>query len=499
MLSETQAQLELPSNPDFLDPALEFALAYARQLRVSEDKCRTLRAALESALFMVMETNRAGRHEDPILLEVEEDHGKLRYSLLNRGIPIFAMSSTPFSRTFHEMAKNLDRISITNLGRQGQQIILELAALPRDLGASPIPITPNIDTSPGELTIRPLLTGEENQLSQLFYSVYGYHYINEFVYYPDKIKALVESGKLLSTVATLPDGKLVGHVGLLRMNESPPVYEACLGVVDPTVKSRGIFSQIFRMTMEQVQRTPMQYCFIDFVTNHDFTQRFVAQFNPCDLGLLIGCQSKTTQAKLEKLGLGPDPEKMNRYSLLASLIPRTEYPFGREIFLPEFLGEQLGFLLEPLHLLWSPSPRFDPLPPEGEFKVQCQPAQDSVIFDFFEPGRHAAERLIETWQDLMKNGYQYAGIDIPLNRLSPKNQGKTPGLGPLYNFLCSQGFFIGGFLPYHYSDQLALRLQAIAPTEVAFDQIKVHSNASRALLEIIQRDQKGSLLYDAIS
>ncbi|MEP7168227.1 MAG: DEAD/DEAH box helicase family protein, partial [Bacteroidota bacterium] len=40
----------------------------------------------------------------------------------------------------------------------------------------------------GEVTIREILPGEEAALSQLFYFVYGYNYINESVYYPEKIK-----------------------------------------------------------------------------------------------------------------------------------------------------------------------------------------------------------------------------------------------------------------------------------------------------------------------
>ena len=68
--------------------------------------------------------------------------------------------------------------------------------------------------------------GEEDSLSRLFYLVYGYDYINEFVYYPEKIKAMIEAGDLLSIVAARPNGRLVGHVGLVRRHREPAVRRA---------------------------------------------------------------------------------------------------------------------------------------------------------------------------------------------------------------------------------------------------------------------------------
>ena len=96
--------------------------------------------------------------------------------------------------------------------------------------------------------------GEEDALSRLFYMVYGYDYINEFVYYPEKIKAMIDSGELHSIVAVRPNGRLVGHVGLTRRKREPPVYEAGMGAVDPMLKSRGLFGRLFSKTMEDIRR-----------------------------------------------------------------------------------------------------------------------------------------------------------------------------------------------------------------------------------------------------
>lgn len=478
-----KAQLEIPPISHFLEPALQFAHTYAKKLNLPDSKQIPLRDSLEAALLLLMETNALGNSEFPIRIEFDESHGKLVVSILNRGVPVFAAPPESITRRFHEAAQKLERFSIDNLGRNGQQIQLELALLsPEKEDVQPIHRTSLLTDQ--EIVIRTLKTEEAHLLSELFYFVYGYSYINEFVYYPEQIRSKIETESLISTVAVTADGKIVGHVGLLKINQSPPVFEACLGVVHPDVKSRGVFGQLFRATMDQVKATPMQYCFFDFVTNHDLTQRFVSQFNPCDMALMVGCQSKKTQAKLEKLGIGHDPSNTNRYSILYSLIPRTDYPFGREVFLPEILGDKLGFILDSINVSWCPTPRFDPMPIEGDYSVEYQPAQESVVFDFFKPGKKATDKLIHTWENLLKSGYQYAGVNIPLEQEGVP----TPGLSSLFNTLSKHHFFVSGFLPYRNSNRLALRLQTMGPTKVDFDEIKVFSDHSKRLLQIIREE-----------
>src|SRR5262249_40993555 len=157
-----------------------------------------------------------------------------------------------------------------------------------------------------------------------------------------------------------------------------------LGLVDPLVKSRGLFGRVFDATMERVQAMAMYYCFFDFVTNHDYSQKIIAKYGTCDMALFAGCQRSSTQASLERLGIGSDPEASDRYSLLLSIMPRTPHPFGEEVALPENIGGPLGFLLDPLGIRWVPTPRFAQLSPEGEFKARYHPQQDSAIFDLHE-------------------------------------------------------------------------------------------------------------------
>lgn len=474
--------LEIPPVELGVEPAAEFVSSYAASLGMADEGRAAIRNAARLALKLVLEKNSHGQSDERIGVDVFEAEGQLHVEVCNRGTPILLDAQEEAARV-HEASKGLEKFSIENLGRRGQTVRLAIR-----LGeeASRRAMASAADETLGPLAtegmvIREMLPGEEAKLSQLFYSVYGYAYINEFIYYPEQIRQRLQDGRLISIVAALPDGRLLGHVGLMKWNDSPKVYEPCLGVTHPGVKSKGLFSQIFAATMERVRRTEMAYCFFDFVTNHIFSQKLVEKYEPCPLALFVGCQSKATQAKLEKLGMGSDPKETDRYSLLYSMIPQAKHPFGELIVLPHNLGEAAGFLLQPLNVAWVPGSRFDVLPTAGEYRTHLQPTQNAVVFDCVKPGHQAVDGILREWGQLLKNGYQYAGVEVPLD---------AQGIGTLYDRLADNGFFIAGFIPYHHSDRLGFRFQAMGPTKVDFDEIQVYSDSAKRLLSLIRENHE---------
>ena len=483
-----RAGLRIPLADDFLEATADFVLSYARTLEMTAAGQERLRAALGAALRLTRECYEQGRSDEPASIRVRESGGRLIVDILNRGAPVLLQDDgqdTEVSR-FREAAKHVDAMSVENLGRRGQVVRLEMkVGRPSGSGIESLPLEGSGVPEDETLTLRLLRAGEESALSRLFYFVYGYDYIHESVYYPDRIKEMVEQGRLISTVAALAGGRLVGHVGLVRQNDTPPVFEAALGVVDPIVKSKGVFSRLFEKTMERMLQTPMQYCYFDFVTNHDLSQRLISRYGTREMALLVGRQSRETQARLERLGLGPDPEEMDRYSILLSVIPRVERPFGEDVALPPSLGEPLEFLLKPLGLTWTPASRFQGLPAEGSYKAHYEPSQDAVLFDAFKPGKKAVEGVVQEWKQALRDGYRYAAVDAPVSE---------PGLGAIYDILSSEGFFIAGFIPYRFSDRLAFRFQSIGPAEVAFDKIKVFTEDAKRLLEMVRGDYERNRL-----
>ena len=484
----SRATITMSASAELTAPAADFIFSYMGELNAAEKQKELVRAAALYILSLLSgrNTGRSGL-ERPIEIEVSDAEGKITVSFLNHGTPVYLnaapgrASDADFTARFREAMTGMDSVTVENLGRAGQKIRIETAIgekARRDRLSAGAPAHEEDQGAAGGVEVRELRPGEEFKLSRLFYSVYEYNYINEAVYYPEKLRALIDAGRLISMVGVSRGGRILGHVGLVKCGETPPVYEAALGLVDPGVKSKGLFGKIFHATMERAAALPMQYCVFDFVTNHDLSQTLISRYGTADMALLVGCQTKATQASLTKLGIGADPEDMDRYTILFSIIPRVAHPFGSEIVLPESIGGEFGFLLKPLALEWSPEPRFSMLPPAGDYSFQYQPGQSAVLFDLFDPGRAAAARLLGEWADLLKNGCRYAAVDAPVGQ---------PGLGQLFDLLTGHGFSVAGFMPYKYSDRLAVRFQASAPARLALDKIKVASDSARKLLELARR------------
>ncbi len=473
-------RIQIPPDPSGIDSTIGFTLDLAQRVGVHKEDQDRLKKVLLILLGCVIDNERDERFAEPIDIVCREDSSEFVIDIDNRGTPLFAhqtlsnTSDDSVPHMFFEARNIIETISFFNLGRRGQRFEIRTKIDPcsrQGISKTEAPSEP--------IEIRDLRDTEVSELSRLFYAVYGYQYVDDSVYFPKLIQERVRRGDLISKVAILPNGRMVGHIGLVKKGNSPLVYEPALGVVDPQIKSQGLFSKIFKEVMTLVKSIPMSYCFYDTVTNHDYSQRLISRYGSCEIALFVGSQVSETQAKLQRLGLGQDPQGMDRYSILLAVHPQTQSPFGKEVLLPTNVGDFAETILTPLGMKWIPSPRFYPLSRDGLYKTTLQETQKAVIFDLEIPGRAAALRILDEWRTLMHSGYEYAAVEVSLEH---------SGIGQLYDLLAKNGFFIAGLIPYHYSSQLGVRFQSLGPTRVAFDQIKVHSPTAKRLLEIVRED-----------
>ena len=125
---------------------------------------------------------------------------------------------------------------------------------------------------PQEYTIRRMQPDEAMQVSQLMYRAYGNSYLNEDVYYPDRVAALNASNTIISFVAVGADGRLAGHYALER-DEPGPVVEGGQAVVDPAHRGRGLLDRMKDAALAEARRLQLVGVFADAVTVHTRTQQ----------------------------------------------------------------------------------------------------------------------------------------------------------------------------------------------------------------------------------
>jgi hypothetical protein len=481
-MNQSSISIELSSLPLHREGLVNLLRLYLGKVAPQAADKENFVAAFDQLLGCFAVAPGSGFQKSILQVTFEEVKSALKVEIGNRGVPLFGTEGEAFSAKDVKMREDLAKVrklapSLTfiNNGADGQIATMSYSA-DEIKGPTNLAIQCEIDVN--EVLIRPLREGEEGDLARLFFNVYGYAYINDFVYRPERIRDKVHSGELISLVADY-HGDLVGHVGLLRRNANPPVYESALGVVDPKIKSKGLFGLVFKEIMKVAQNIPMRFSVYDFVTNHDYSQRLVAKYGIDEMAIFLGCQRKENQVDMEALGIGKNPTHTDRYSLLLAIKRQSELPFGKEIILPINLGELADFILSPLGVEWRPAARFVPLEVGGTYETSLNPLQKAAVFDLIHPGYTAVKRLVEEWRFLMRRGYQYAAVEMDLS---------YPGIGHVYDYLGQFGFFISGFIPYQMTDRLGFRFQFIAPSQVAFDEIKLYSERGRRLLDLIRED-----------
>ncbi len=477
-----------------VDPIIAFVSEYAKQQDISAEIIAGISGALSQILNLLISAGDKEIFREEFVVRVYKEDGFFNIIFFNKGFPMFVGQEWQTSNVDKTIQNGINLLSsmfssidFQNMGREGQTLGLKVE-LNKDNQATAFSNQNGEHTlarGSGEVTYRDLEVGDETTLSRLFFAVYGYNYINDYVYFPQKIREMIQSKKLKSRVAVLRDGRFAAHVGLLQINQNPSVYEIALGLTDPRVPIRGMFSKLFDQVISTIDQHPMDYCIFDFVTNHDYSQKLVAKYDSKEICLNVGCQLSKTQAKLEKLGIGEDPKFSDRYSLLLAIKDIKPKPFGNSVVLPTHLGEMLDFLLENIGISWIPAPRFSPLGNDGSFEKKIQNSQKAVYFEFDQPGYEPMKQIVADWAHLLKNNFLYAAVDIPLN---------YPGVGLVADYLASKGFFIAGLVPYKNSNQLGFRMQSVGPTRIDFSEIKIATDTGKKLLETVQKSYERNVI-----
>ena len=125
-------------------------------------------------------------------------------------------------------------------------------------------------------------------ISRLFYKSYGYSYVNDIVYYPERLTQAVASGMLRSSVAVSATGEIIGHLALMEPCEGARITEWGMAICDPACRGQGIMTALVEKIMRDPCLSRYRGMFSHSVTNHAFTQKICAAHGFSDVALLVG-------------------------------------------------------------------------------------------------------------------------------------------------------------------------------------------------------------------
>jgi len=275
---EQQVQVTIPNDSAFLGLVRSAVSRMASLAGLPAGTIREVALGAEEAVLWIIDHAFPPNTKGEITLTCSITTDRFEVRIVEHGIPFdpeIAPPALPRCRAV------MDQIAFTNRGWAGKETLLAKDCRePSHFSRPPVP-----PASSGSMLIRPTLPDEAVGISRCAYFSYGYSYGYEKVYHPDVLKALIQSGDLISFVAVDED-TVLGHAGLLFYDD-PGVAEIALGFVNPPHRSRRVFSDLMATVVAEAERRHLTALSGQAVCTHLYSQRSARAFGMSECALLL--------------------------------------------------------------------------------------------------------------------------------------------------------------------------------------------------------------------
>lgn len=302
------ARLQIPALAAMLPLVRGAARELARQYGLDAQTLPRVELAVEEVLSTLLRVAFDEDERGELVIEIDSTPSLFRLSVRSLGLPFDHSLIPDFDprASEDELAAGLEngglsafllkqmtnRYRLVNDGRQGCRFELEWF-IPgphiAELDSAPEVSRIAAATAPEPVEcVRPLREEEAIGLARLVYRGYGYSYVYEDIYYPDRLIAHHHEGLLKSWVAVTAARRLVGHVALMKAQRDDPAVEWAIAVVDPDWRGLGLMKQLLAAAIEDVQTRGETVMYAHAVTAHPFTLKTARYFGFQPTALLLG-------------------------------------------------------------------------------------------------------------------------------------------------------------------------------------------------------------------
>ena len=268
------ADLRIQADTALIPDILDFVCELASDQNLASDDSPRLRLALEEILTSVFSYgyNNDRIHTVDVIVSVGD--GILRVSVLDKGLP-YDYKTLLESRSA-DSANILTHMRngpmMRYLGKAGREQIVSFPIPPRILGSTESQgVSEPVDFS--AIVIHPMRPEEGIQVAQCLYDEFGYTYVNDIVYFPERFNKAVSSGTMMSYTAVAPSGEVVGHLTLIKTPLLPGTAELAMGVVRKRYRKGSVMSRLTEAVMAAASDDSLTSIYAQPVGFHPYTQK----------------------------------------------------------------------------------------------------------------------------------------------------------------------------------------------------------------------------------
>ena len=511
--AETEiADLNVRAELRFLPAALTFVRSVAAEAGLADRGVRELELAVEECMLNVVQHAFEPHEQGHVHVTVGRRPGQIVVGVEDQGLPYDlqeAGSEEPQGLGTILMKAAADELRFINRGKAGKrvEVVKNLACVEPETdaaiataGGEPAAAVNEVETAGADVPveIRLMRSEEASKLARCVYRSYGYSYITDHLYFPDKVRELLEAGRMVSCVAVVPDGEIVGHLALVFERRGAAVAESGQAVVDPRFRGRGLFKQLKNFAAEQARQRGVLGLFSESVTIHPYTQKGNLSIGAREIGFLLGYIPPSLYFKK----IQREDQTQRQTSALFYL--KTGEEPSRNVHLPERHAAVLQKIYEANNLrreraVGGEKERETPhrsaeLPQRVRATVgggEHQGSAESVLDLTVRPewghgvlrvgayGNDVVSRTKARLQELCARRIDCIYLDLPLA------DSRTPVFCTEFEEL---GFFFAGILPEMANGDI-LRLQYLNNVPIDPDEIHVASSLGQRLLDYVMAER----------
>ncbi len=189
--------------------------------------------------------------------------------------------------------KSADAVKWEHLGAKGNQLSISFQVPYQDVtqmeGGSELQVYASDDAQAPQqqYEIRLAQPDEAIHISRCLYRAYGYTYLVEDMYYPEKISKKIEDESLISAVAVSEEGEIVGHCSL-DTRVAGVLMESGQAVINPLHRGRKLLEQMKRFLNDYAIDIGLIGICSEPVTNHTRSQKTSFKTGSFSCGLMLG-------------------------------------------------------------------------------------------------------------------------------------------------------------------------------------------------------------------
>jgi anti-sigma regulatory factor (Ser/Thr protein kinase)/GNAT superfamily N-acetyltransferase len=473
------SKLCIPNDPGYIKGVISYCNEISRRVGFSTREVDEIGTALKEACTNVV-THAFDPYEDEsftITFEILSDGMKIVLDEMGLPFSFRLEQKAKDSPGLHAIEENMDKVLYINRGKNGKELQLikylkgrHVEDLFTEDELKPYDFC-DIPSKDIKFCVRLMRPEEATNVSRCIYRTYKYTYLNEDLYFPERIDAMNRDGSMISSVAVTMEGEVIAHFALLP-KPNGKVAEIGVAVVDPKFRGRGVMQLLLNYLISEAKKSGFIALFGNAFTMHTLSQRTNLKFGFQETALQLG--------GFPPGSIQPIREKaLKGAGHVISFFKYIKEPEVYKVFLPSGHKDMLEGIYRKLGIKRSfSSPDklpAGPLPEESIIQLSIKPFHKTATIEVKENGADIEKRVKAKLVELENKGFNALYLDLNL---------KDPSTVEATRRLEELGFFFSGLLP-DYSDGDVLRLQYYN-TVVDYDEIETYSPFALELMNYIR-------------